>query len=64
MMEDVKNHVVDVIVVFTLSKISTDIDLILDTYQIMKDHGVELITALDGKKAMTVLDKALAKRNA
>lgn len=63
MMEDVKNHVVDVIVVFTLSKISTDINLILDTYQIMKDHGVELITALDGKKAMTVLDKALAKRN-
>ncbi len=63
MMEDVENNVVDVIVVFTLSKISTDINLILDTYQVMKDHGIQLITALDGKKAMTVLDKALAKRN-
>ena len=27
----------------------------------LKENGIELITANDGKKAMTVLDKALAK---
>ena len=61
MMEAVKNHEIDVLVVFTLSKISTDLDLILQTYKTLKENGVELITANDGKKAMVVLDKALAK---
>ncbi len=62
MMEAVENNEIDVLVVFTLSKISNDIDLILETYRTLKDHGVELITANDGRKAMAVLDKALAKR--
>ena len=62
MMEAVENNEIDVLVVFTLSKISNDIDLILKTYRTLKDHGVELITANDGRKAMAVLDKALAKR--
>ncbi len=62
MMEAVENNEIDVLVVFTLSKISNDIDLILETYRTLKEHGVELITANDGRKAMAVLDKALAKR--
>ncbi|MBR0382660.1 MAG: recombinase family protein [Eubacterium sp.] len=62
MMEAVENNEIDVLVVFTLGKISNDIDLVLETYRTLKEHGVELITANDGRKAMAVLDKALAKR--
>ena len=61
LMEAVENHEIDVVVVYTLSKITTDMDLLLATYKKLKEHGIELITANDGKKAMAVLDKALAK---
>ena len=40
---------------------SLEDNLILQTYKTLKENGVELITANDGKKAMVVLDKALAK---
>ena len=51
----------DVIVVITLDKITTDIDLLLETYKTIRQHNIELITANDGKKAMEILDKALIK---
>ena len=59
LIEDVENGKLDVVVCYTLSKISTDIDLIMHVYQIIRDHNVELITFADGKHAMDVMDKAL-----
>ena len=35
----------DVIVVITLDKITTDIDLLLETYKTIRQHNIELITA-------------------
>ena len=46
---------------FTLDKITTDIDLLLEIYKTIRQHNIELITANDGKKAMEILDKALIK---
>ena len=59
LIEDVENGKLDVVVCYTLSKISTDIDLIMHVYQIIRDHNVEPITFADGKHAMDVMDKAL-----
>ena len=59
LIEDVESGKLDVMVCYTLSKISTDIDLIMHVYQIIRDHNVELITFADGKHAMDVMDKAL-----
>ncbi len=59
LIEDVESGKLDVVVCYTLSKISTDIDLIMHVYQIIRDHNVELITFADGKHAMDVMDKAL-----
>ena len=61
MMTDVEADNLDVIVVITLDKITTDIDLLLETYKTIRQHNIELITANDGKKAMEILDKALIK---
>ena len=61
MMTDVVADNLDVIVVITLDKITTDIDLLLETYKTIRQHNIELITANDGKKAMEILDKALIK---
>ena len=61
MMTDVAADNLDVIVVITLDKITTDIDLLLETYKTIRKHNIELITANDGKKAMEILDKALIK---
>ena len=61
MMTDVAADNLDVIVVITLDKITTDIDLLLEIYKTIRQHNIELITANDGKKAMEILDKALIK---
>lgn len=61
MMADVKAGKLDVVAVITLDKISTNIDLLLDTYKTIRDCGVKFITANDGEKAMEILDKALVK---
>ena len=45
-----------------LDKISDDVNLILNTYERMKAHNVELLTLKEGKRAMEVLDKALIRR--
>lgn len=63
MMADVEAGKLDAICVLTLSKISSDVDLVLQTYKKCKEHDVALITAIDGKRAMTVLDKTLEKWN-
>ena len=47
--------------VHILSKISSDIELVLSTYRKCKEHNVALLTAVDGKKAMEVLEEALVK---
>ncbi len=60
--EKIKKEEIDVLCVFVLSKLSTDVSLILKIYKLCKAHHVDLITGLDGKKAMTVLDKLLAKK--
>ncbi len=62
MMQDVEDGRLDVIIVIRLDKISNDVDLILNTYERMKAHGVELLTLKEGKRAMEVLDKALIRR--
>lgn len=61
MMEDVEAHKLDAICVLTLSKISSVVELVLQTYKKCKENDVALITATDGKKVMVVLDKALEK---
>lgn len=61
MMEDVENNRLDAVFVLTLSKISSEISLVLETYKKCKEHNVALLTAVDGKKAMDVLDEALKK---
>ena len=62
MMKDVESDHLDAVIVIRLDKISSDIDLVLNTYQRMKEHGVEFLTLKEGKRAMEVLDKALAAR--
>ena len=62
MMKDVENGRLDAIMVIRLDKISTDIDLVLSTYARFREHGVEFLTLKEGKRAMEILDKALAKR--
>ncbi len=62
MMQDVEDDRLDAIIVIRLDKISNDVDLILNTYERMKAHGVELLTLKEGKRAMEVLDKALIRR--
>lgn len=61
MMKDVEDGKLDAIFVLTLSKISSDINLVLSTYKRCKEHNVALLTAVDGKRAMDVLDEALNK---
>ena len=61
LMKDIEEDNLDVIVVITLDKITTDIDLLMETYQTIRKHNIQLITANDGKKAMEILDKALVK---
>ena len=62
MMQDVEDGRLDAIIVIRLDKLSNDVNLILDTYEIMKSHGVELLTLKEGRRAMEVLDKALIRR--
>ncbi len=62
MMKDVEDDRLDAIIVIRLDKISNDVNLILDTYEKMKAHGVELLTLKEGKRAMDVLDRALIRR--
>ena len=61
LVNDVREGKLDVVVCYKLSKISTDIDELMKIYQIIRDNNVELITVTDGKRAMEVMDKALAK---
>ncbi len=61
LMKAIKEKQIDVVAVITLDKISTDIDLLLETYETIRSHNIQLITAADGKKAMDILDEALAK---
>ena len=42
-------------------RLMKDIDLLMETYQTIRKHNIQLITANDGKKAMEILDKALVK---
>lgn len=62
LMKDVEDHRLDAVIVIRLDKISTDINLVLNTYERMKENGVEFLTLKEGKRAMEILDKALAKR--
>lgn len=62
MMKDVEENRVDAIFVIRLDKISSDIDLVLDTYKRLKAHGVQFLTLKEGKRTMEVLDKALEQR--
>ncbi len=59
LIEDIENGKLDVVVCYTLNKISTEIDLIMKVYQIIRENNVELITFADGKHAMEVMDRAL-----
>ena len=61
MMRDVADGKLDAIFVITLSKISSDIELVLATYKKCKEHNVALLTAVDGEKSMNVLEEALEK---
>ncbi len=61
MIESVKNHEFDVLVIFKLGTISTDISHIMETYKILKENNVRIITALDGEKAQDFLEEALKK---
>ena len=61
MMRDVEEGKLDAIFVLTLSKISTDLELVLATFRQCKQHNVFLYTAVDGEKAMKVLNEALKK---
>ncbi len=58
LMKDVEEGKVEVVIVTNLAKISTSIDLILDTYQKCKEHNVLLITHRDGLEADKMLKKA------
>lgn len=62
LLEDVENGRIDAIVMVVLTKLSNDINLVLDFYQKCKEHNVELITATDGRRVMQVLDQALENR--
>lgn len=57
----IENEEIDVLCVYVLSKLSSEVPLILEIYKKCKAHHVDLITGLDGKKAMDVLDKLLEK---
>ena len=57
LMKDIEEDNLDVIVVITLDKITTDIDLLMETYQTIRKHNIQLITANDGKKAMEILEE-------
>ena len=59
LIEDIENGKLDVVVCYTLNKISTEIDLIMKVYQIIRENNVELITFADGKHAMEVMDRSL-----
>ncbi|MDO4977969.1 MAG: recombinase family protein [Eubacteriales bacterium] len=63
MLNDIKSHKIDIVVMVVLTKLSNKIDIILDFYKVCKEYGVDLIISTDGKKVMDVLDKALEKRN-
>ena len=64
LLDEVRKGEIDVLCVFVLSRLSTEIALILEVYKVCKAHGARLITGLDGEKAMTVLDKLLEKEAA
>ncbi|MCI6857727.1 MAG: recombinase family protein [Eubacterium sp.] len=61
MMNDIASGKLDVIAVITLDKISTNIDLLLETYKTIRSYNLKFITANEGEKAMEILDKALVK---
>ena len=58
LIEDVEEGKLDVVCCYTMDKISTNIDLIMYVYGIIRDHGVDFITFADGKHAMEVMDRA------
>ncbi len=62
MMVDVENGKLDVVMVIQLSKISDDVDLVLDTYERCKKAGVKLLTYQEGLRTVDILDKALENR--
>lgn len=62
LMKDVESGSLDAVIVIRLDKISSDINLVLNTYKRMKEHNVELLTLKEGRRAMEILDKALAER--
>lgn len=62
MMNDAEEGRLNAVIVIRLDKISTDINLVLNTYQRLKEKGVEFLTLKEGKRAMEILDKALEKR--
>lgn len=64
MMKDVEDGILKAIIVIRLDKISSDINLVLDTYLRLKEHNVEFLTLKEGKRAMEILDRALAAREA
>ena len=59
LMEDVAAGNLDVVVCYTLNKISTDIDQLMMVYQTIRENNIEVITVADGKRAMAVMDRAL-----
>ncbi len=59
MMRDVRSGKLDAVIVFQLNKISSEVDLVLETYKVMKAHGVKLLTVQHGEHASEVLDKLL-----
>ena len=61
MLDAVRNREIDVLVVYKLGSISSNIDHIIETYKILKENDVPIITALDGKAAEEFLEKALVE---
>lgn len=59
MTEHIKEGRLDAVIVITLTKISTDINLVLETYKFLKSHNVELATVADGRNVMKLLDQAI-----
>ena len=59
LMKDIEEDNLDVIVVITLDKITTDIDLLMETYQTIRKHNIQLITANEGcnpKKDRSIIE--------
>lgn len=61
MTDDITHNNIDVIITVNPGKISSDINLILEFYQLCKQHHIDFLTANEGKDVMTGLDILLAK---